>query len=200
MNNLNKQIKKICDKIMQILNKSSTIFINEEISQLDHALQCAKFAKDAKYEDEVTIACLLHDIGNLIEEKDINLNIQKMNNLGNYKHEILGSIYLRQLGFSDKIVELVKNHVNAKRYLVSKNRNYLKKLSNASNKTLENQGYLMNNEEMNNFEKNKYFRDIIRLREYDDKAKKMNIKIYPLVDYYDMIYNHLLRNTNIKIY
>lgn len=49
------------------------------------------------------------------------------------------------------MTEIVKNHVNAKRYLVTKNPEYYDKLSEASKGTLVHQGGKMNEEEFNKF-------------------------------------------------
>ncbi len=59
-----------------------------------------------------------------------------MGNLGVLKHEEIGAEVLKNIGFDDKVCELVKNHVNAKRYLVSKDPKYYENLSEASKGTL----------------------------------------------------------------
>jgi putative nucleotidyltransferase with HDIG domain len=106
-------------------------YIGEPISQLQHALQCATFARDSGADDEVIIGALLHDIGHICD-----LDAQKMGNVGVEKHETLGGNYLRNLGFSSRVVRLVEGHVLAKRYLTYKNPTYYQRLSEASRETL----------------------------------------------------------------
>ena len=63
-----------------------------------------------------------------------------MDGYGTVDHERLGADYLRKLGFSEKVAQLIEHHVNAKRYLVYKNPKYFARLSEASLKTLDFQG------------------------------------------------------------
>ena len=58
-------------------------------------------------------------------------------NVGKMSHEILGEKYLRQLGFSEKICQLVGAHVMAKRYLTAVDKAYYDGLSNSSKMTLK---------------------------------------------------------------
>lgn len=39
-------------------------------------------------------------------------------------HEKIGADHLKSLNFHDLVVDIVRNHVNAKRYLITKNKNY----------------------------------------------------------------------------
>ena len=59
-----------------------------------------------------------------------------------------------------------------KRYLVSIDESYYEKLSDASKKTLEYQGGKMNEEEINNFEKDLDMIEILGVRYHDDNGKK----------------------------
>lgn len=52
-------------------------------------------------------------------------------------HEVLGEWYLRQLGFSEKVCQIVGAHVVAKRYLCAVEKGYWKALSRSSKQTLE---------------------------------------------------------------
>lgn len=63
-----------------------------------------------------------------------------MGEFGVKRHEQLGADFLRSLGFSEKIAQLVENHVQAKRYLTFRYPDYYTKLSEASKQTLIYQG------------------------------------------------------------
>lgn len=52
-------------------------------------------------------------------------------------HERIGAEYLRKLGFSEKIAQLVEAHVPVKRYLTGKDKAYYEGLSAASKLSLK---------------------------------------------------------------
>ena len=144
--------------------------LGEPITQLQHALQAAECARRDRPEDtEMMTAALLHDIGHLVESP------HTMDTYGNLNHEMLGSRWLRERGFGERIASIVEGHVDAKRYLVSKNDAYANRLSEASVQTLRFQGGPMCEKECVSFEKSPFFEDILRMREYDERAKGVTI-------------------------
>ena len=143
----------------------------EGVSQWEHAVQAATFARDKNAPREVIIAAFLHDIGHLIDDNE------KMENLGNLYHEDLGAFYLKKLGFPEDIQLLVQNHVAAKRYLTATEPAYLENLSEASRKTLHHQGGPMDPAEVAAFEKDPRFEGYIQMRYLDDEAKVENYKV-----------------------
>jgi len=70
------------------------------------------------------------------------------NNVGIHSHEILGEQYLRGLGFSEKICQLVGAHVMAKRYLTTVNQGYYDSLGKSSKTSLKFQGGPFREEEV----------------------------------------------------
>jgi len=149
-------------------------YIGEPVSQLEHMSQAAALAQAEGYDDEVILAAFFHDIGHLCAEEG---EAESMDGMGNVDHEQLGADYLRGLGFSDRLAELVKSHVIAKRYLTYKYPEYYDKLSAASKGTLEFQGGVMSEDEAKVFEANPDAELIIKLRHWDDAAKEMNIPV-----------------------
>jgi putative nucleotidyltransferase with HDIG domain len=143
----------------------------EQVSQIQHAVQAADLARDKNYDPEMIVAAFLHDVGHLLDGEE------KMDDLGNHYHENLGSTFLSSLGFSSRIQSLVKNHVEAKRYLTAVNNQYLKTLSSASLKSLFYQGGPMDEEETRAFENDPYYKDHLRLRNLDDEAKIENYSL-----------------------
>lgn len=69
--------------------------------------------------DELVIAALLHDIGQIIPletTKETRMNLRgDTENVGRVGHEAIGAAYLRSLGFSQVVCQLVNSHVAAKR-------------------------------------------------------------------------------------
>jgi putative nucleotidyltransferase with HDIG domain len=113
-------------------------------------------------------AALLHDIGHLIPG-------DQHPGLGRVAHQHVGAEYLRSLGFNETVVELVGSHVEAKRYLVAKNSDYHRTLSDASKETLKLQGGPMTMEEVVKFEADPLFEVKLLLRQCDEKAKIPNM-------------------------
>ncbi len=167
-------------------------YIGEPVSQLEHMSQAAALASDEGYDDEVVLAAFFHDIGHLCAEEG---EAESMDGMGNVDHEQLGADYLRGLGFSERLAELVKSHVIAKRYLTFKYPDYYNKLSPASKATLEFQGGVMTEEEARMFEANPDAELIIKLRHWDDAAKEMNIPVDNIEYLKSLAISHLEANS-----
>lgn len=171
-------------------------YIGEEVTQYEHAFQCYLLAKnyiDDNRNDldfttispyEIKLGAFLHDIGHLLEFEDIEL--KNMDGYGILNHEIEGSKLLKSLGFSDNICKLTENHINAKRYLITKNTDYYNKLSYASKKTFEFQGGKMNINELIKFECDNLFFWYLKLRDWDDKAKSTEKELLDYIKNYDI--------------
>ena len=159
-------------------------YIGEEVSQLQHAVQTAQQAEIYCNEKkipfhikrEVILGAFFHDIGHLLEFIPT-LNLPKMEDLGILNHEIHGAKFLKSLGYSSLICEMVENHINTKRYLITKNSNYYDNLSSASQSTFAFQGGTMTDDERINFENNSHFRLHINLRKWDENAKSTDPEI-----------------------
>ena len=136
------------NEIFGVLEMAATAnYIGESVSQLDHALQCAFWAQQAKADPELVLAALFHDIGHLCEQ-----GAPQMAGLGVVDHEEIGATFLLKNGLSKRIANLVRSHVRAKRYLCYRKPDYYERLSSASKGTLEWQGGKMSQEEAREFE------------------------------------------------
>jgi putative nucleotidyltransferase with HDIG domain len=110
----------------------------EAVSQLEHSLQAGHLARKAGADDETILAALLHDIGHFIPmyaEMPM-LIAPNGSKVGRKSHDQFGEKYLRELGFSDKICQLVGAHVMAKRYLTAVDKEYYDTLSEVSKNSL----------------------------------------------------------------
>ena len=114
-----------------------------------------------------------------------------MGGFGVKRHELLGAEFLRKLGFSEKIAQLVENHVQAKRYLTFAHPEYFEKLSEASRETLRHQGGPMSQSEAENFEKDPLFDISLKMRTWDEEAKLENIPLPDLASFREMASRHL---------
>ena len=186
-----KEVSKVMEEIRTIfLSQGDEQYYGEPVSQFEHAAQSAILAEKSGFDDEVQIAAFLHDIGHLLPASS---EEELMANYGRKDHEGVAADWLRDRGFSEKIVVLVENHVNAKRYLCYANPAYYNHLSDASKQTLEFQGGKMEQEEAEVFEKNPYFDIIIRMRRWDEAAKVEHQQL-PDLDYFLGICEGYLRN------
>ncbi|ASG67438.1 hypothetical protein CDV26_02630 [Francisella halioticida] len=171
---MNKHIKSQIEIAKQVLCKNAEAdYIGEDITQLAHALEGGYFAAKAKHSPDVVVASLFHDIGHYAE----NIKRPEMDGLGVLHHEWVGARIMRELGFNTSVCSLIKNHVDAKRYLAKKKLSYYEKLSAASRETLEFQGGPMNTSELLEFENNNLFKEIIQVRANDEKAKEIDLRL-----------------------
>ncbi len=160
------------DKVFALYEKyGAADYIGEPVSQIEHMSQAAALAEAEGFEDEVILAAFFHDIGHLCADDG---EAESMGGMGNVAHEKLGADYLRRLGFSERMAELVECHVIAKRYLTYKHPEYYEQLSDASKITLGYQGGPMTAEEAAAFEADPDHQLYIRMRYWDDKAKETN--------------------------
>jgi len=140
----------------------------EGLSTTSHCYQAAKLAKQAGAKRIVILAALFHDIGHVFCVDDTE-------GCGASNHGEVGATVLSFFGFREEICELVRQHAKAKRYLVTIDKNYGKRLSPASRKTLAHQGGPLTFEEAREFQQHPLFHDIIALRRFDDAAKDTSL-------------------------
>lgn len=174
--------------ILELLARSGEVdYIGEPVSQLAHALQCASQATQAGASDEVILAALLHDVGHICGPPDA----PQMAGYGVLHHEERGAEFLSRAGFSKRVAALVEGHVQAKRYLIGKNPRYSERTSEASRRTLEFQGGPMSASEIEGFEQDPLMKDKLRLRQWDELAKKSGLRVPGLEAYREILIRHL---------
>jgi len=147
-------------------------------------IQCAIEAQNNNEPEFIVLACLLHDIGHLLGNDD-------MNGLGVKDHDLLAYYYLNELGMNQRVCYLVKKHVDAKRYLVTIDSMNYHNLSYASKKTLEYQGNLMSDNELIEMEQDDEFLNILKVRKYDDMGKEKNKEIPNIETFIPLIKKYL---------
>lgn len=160
----------------------------EPVSQASHMIQCAMLAIKEGEDEELMIGAFLHDIGHLLRYKQ---KTEAMGTYGVVNHEGIGADYLRARNFSERVCAVVEKHVDAKRYLVAAQQGYKEKLSLASLQTLQWQGGPMNKDEVAAFKQHPYFEDIIKVRLWDEAAKKTDADMLPLDYFIDVIKKYL---------
>lgn len=129
----------------------------EQVSQLEHALQCAALAEKEGASAELVAASFLHDIGHLLAPHT-------------EVHQYLALPFLRPT-FSNAVLEPIRLHVDAKRYLCFAEKGYWDGLSVASRHSLELQGGPFDAGRAQEFLGRPFARDAVKLRLWDDLAK-----------------------------
>ena len=168
------------EKILTVFkSKGHLTYADEQVTQEQHALQAATFAREKKGSPSLVLAALLHDIGHLLSKESWPELIT--DNLDD-RHETLGKLFLEKLGCPE-IGELAALHVDAKRYLCSTDEAYFNLLSPTSQKSFIDQGGYMTQDEILKFESNDLFQDALFLRKCDDLAKEPDAKTDSLVDF-----------------
>jgi phosphonate degradation associated HDIG domain protein len=155
------------DTIIALLNQAGAHrYGGEPVSQLEHALQCAQWAEAEHAPDELVIAALLHDLGHLLHTLGDDAAQQGVDD----KHEVRALHMLRRM-FGDAVLEPIRLHVDAKRYLCRADPAYHDALSPASQLSLRLQGGIFTETEAQRFITQPFGRDAARLRTWDDRAK-----------------------------
>ena len=179
-------MSKIIEKIIKKYKTNKSLYIGEKVTITEHMIQSAMLAEKNKSSSSLVCASLLHDYGHFILDNPDEL----VNRKEDGKHEDLGYRYLKKY-FKKNVVEPIKIHVKAKRYL-ARNQKYYNILSQASKASLHLQGGVMNEEEAEEFEKEKFFDDAIKLRKFDEAAKKTGIKMKNINNYKSLLNSNLL--------
>jgi phosphonate degradation associated HDIG domain protein len=149
----------------------------ESVSALAHALQCAQLAEDARADSALVAAALLHDVGHFVAIAEVG----EMADVDDV-HELRGVAVLVR-DFPPTVIEPVRLHVAAKRYLTAVEPAYLRGLSPASVHSLAQQGGPFRGEEIARFEALPFSEDAVRLRRWDDLAKEPG-RATPELGYY----------------
>ena len=183
----NLKAEKTANEIIVLFErKGGANYAGEAVTQLEHACQAAQLAEKDGNDDEVILAAFLHDLGHLLDEDE-----EEMDGYGVMNHEAVGASWLKERGFSEKLITLVNAHVEAKRYLCAVNKRYYDNLSHASKMTLQFQGGPMGEEEVASFEKNPLKNLIIKMRTWDEEAKHENVPLPDLNFFRSKIVHHL---------
>ena len=162
----------IVTKLLNLLeNKGSNIqYGNENVTQLEHALQCAELAEKNNFSKEIITAALLHDIGHLLYDGEDPIHEGK-----DGYHENLGADYLSTY-YGEEVTRPIRAHVACKRYLSSVEDGYYDVLSEASKISLDAQGGPFTKEEADEFIKKPFMKEAVEMRRVDDQAKVLNKK------------------------
>jgi phosphonate degradation associated HDIG domain protein len=145
----------------------------EAVTQLEHAIQAALLAEQNDAPASLVVAALLHDIGHILG--DLPLPASEEENYDD-QHESRAYAWLKE-HFGAAVADPVRLHVAAKRYLCTVDPGYADYLSPTSLKSFHDQGGVMSPEELKQFESEAFFEDAVRLRRWDDEAKRSDMQL-----------------------
>jgi gamma-butyrobetaine dioxygenase len=156
----------------------------ESVTQLAHALQCAALARAAGADDEVVLAALLHDIGHLgggagaVSEPGLGAAHENPS-----RHHGGHGARLIAPYVPERVAWIVEHHVIAKRYLCAIEPAYAASLSPTSARSLAVQGGPLPADECAALDRERWFKDAVAVRRWDDLAKDPSATV-PALDAY----------------
>ncbi len=146
-------------------------YLGEPVTMGQHMLQGAAIAERNGQAEEIVVAALLHDIGHFTSE----FGTFCMDDTEDRYHEQAGAALLEPF-FPEVVVDCVRYHVAAKRYLCATRPSYLRRLSPASVHSLQLQGGPMDADEVAAFEGNPHLDAIIAVRQLDEAGKQPHME------------------------
>ena len=163
------------------LEQKGTSNYDEQVTQLEHALQTAALAKAAGGTAAQVTSALLHDLGHLL--------VCEHNAEGDFlaedlKHEMIGAKYLDPF-FPSEVTVPISLHVPSKRYLCTVDPDYYDSLSSASKHSFVVQGGKMDDKQRAEFEKTPHLDLAVQLRRWDDEGKVMGLDVPGVQTYRD---------------
>lgn len=157
-------------------------YLGEPVSMSEHMLQGAWLAEQDGAPEELVAAALLHDIGHYTSE----FGTYSPDDVEDKHHDEAGGEVLAPF-FPPVIVQCVRLHVSAKRYLCATDPTYFSKLSPASVHTLSLQGGPMSAEEVAEFRSNPFHDEAVRVRIWDEGGKVAGMKTRAFRDYVPLL-------------
>lgn len=152
---------------------------DEEVTELEHALQTAALAQAEGAAEHLVVAALLHDVGHLVSDDNVSLDEELAED---FHHERVGARYLARW-FGPEVTAPIALHVAAKRYLCAVEAGYLDDLSPSSTRSLALQGGPMSPAEVQAFERLSHHESAALVRRWDDRAKVAGLTVAGLDAY-----------------
>jgi phosphonate degradation associated HDIG domain protein len=167
------------DEVFALLDSGGrAAYFGEPVTVLEHSLQAAWFVQRKGAEDSLIAAALLHDLGHLMHSQGEDAAHRGLDT----QHEELAAAALGE-HLPASVLDPIRLHVAAKRYLCFAEPRYLAALSPASQESLALQGGPMNANEAEAFLALPHAQAALMLRRADDAAKVSGLNV-PHLDAY----------------
>ena len=171
------------DEVFELLESGvAEAYFGEPVTVLEHCLQAAWFVQREGGDGALIAAALLHDLGHLLHFEGEDAATRGVDT----RHEELG---VEALGehLPASVLDPIRLHVAAKRYLCFAEPSYLATLSHASVESLELQGGPMTLAEANEFLAQRHAREAVIVRRADDAAKVQGLEVFQFDTYRSLI-------------
>jgi phosphonate degradation associated HDIG domain protein len=171
------------DRVFEVLaTGGATAYFGEPVTQLEHSLQAASIIRRNGGEQTLVAAALLHDLGHLLHLEGEDAADRGLDT----RHEELGAAALAG-HLPDSVLDPIRMHVSAKRYLCFAEPEYMAGLSPASVESLALQGGPMTATEAEEFLRLPHAPAAVELRRADDAAKVAGLTVPGLDSYRALI-------------
>lgn len=157
-------------------------YFGEPVTVLEHSLQSAWFVRQKSGANTLVAAALLHDVGHLLHSDGEDAADRGIDT----QHEALGAEALAT-HFPAAVLDPIRLHVSAKRYLCFANPRYRAALSPASVESLALQGGPMSADEAAAFLAFPHALEAVQLRHADDAAKVRGLAVPELESYRELL-------------
>jgi gamma-butyrobetaine dioxygenase len=173
----------MADRIVHAMTESAARqYGRERVSELAHALQCAELAEAGGADEELVLACLLHDAGRYAVDQALIADtlepVARPAARPRGHHEVGADLIAPHV--PARVAWMVRMHADAKRWLCAAEPGYYDTLSPGSKRTYALQGGPMEPEEVGWLAAHPWMADAVRLRRWDDQAKIVGKATRPL--------------------
>ena len=170
------------ERLFDLLATRGSNRYDEDVTQIDHALQTAALAQNEGATAELIVAALVHDVGHLLVDQQHG----HVDTGADLRHERLGARFLAGW-LPAAVTGPVGLHVAAKRFLVATDAAYAGRLSEASRRSLVVQGGPLDPAGLAAFRASPWAESAVRLRRWDEAAKVVGQAVPPLDAFADLI-------------
>jgi phosphonate degradation associated HDIG domain protein len=168
----------LSDICVLFARKGGREYDGEGVTQLEHALQTAAQAEATGAPASLVAAALLHDLGHLLNDQGETPTLRGVDDL----HQFAALPFLRGT-YGDDVLEPIRLHVDAKRYLCATRASYYDALSTDSKRSLALQGGVYADAEAAAFIEKPHAAEAVSLRLWDDLAKVPGANTPPLAHF-----------------
>jgi phosphonate degradation associated HDIG domain protein len=172
----------VADIVSLFEHRGHREYDGEGVTQLEHALQCAALAEAAQARATLVAAALLHDVGHMLNDQGDTPTLRGIDDT----HQYAALPFLRGT-FGNEVLEPIRLHVDAKRYLCATRRDYHASLSEESKRSLALQGGAFSLPEADAFITRPHAPDAVAVRSWDDMAKQRGAVTPPLAHFVPLL-------------
>ena len=171
------------DRVFEVLaTGGGTAYFGEPVTVLEHSLQAASIIHGNKDPDTLVAAALLHDVGHLLHFEGEDAAHRGLDT----RHEELAAEALAS-HLPPSVLDPIRMHVAAKRYLCFAEPEYMQGLSPSSVESLKLQGGPMTAGEAEEYLATPHAREAVALRRADDAAKIAGLEVPGLDTYRTLV-------------